>query len=32
VIASDGGELRVPYDGVASARTVFEWKRAGSRT
>ena len=25
VIASDGGELRVPYDGIASARTVFEW-------
>ncbi|HSJ50640.1 MAG TPA: ribosome maturation factor RimP [Actinomycetota bacterium] len=25
VIASDGGELRVPYDDVASARTVFEW-------
>ena len=32
VIASDGGELRVPYDGIASARTVFEWKKAGSRT
>jgi ribosome maturation factor RimP len=32
VIASDGGELRVPYDGIASARTVFAWKRAGSRT
>ena len=30
VIASDGGELRVPYDGIASARTVFEWKKAGS--
>jgi ribosome maturation factor RimP len=25
VIASDGGELRVPYADVASARTVFEW-------
>jgi ribosome maturation factor RimP len=24
-IATDGGELRVPYDAVASARTVFEW-------
>jgi ribosome maturation factor RimP len=24
-IATDGGELRVPYDTVASARTVFEW-------
>jgi ribosome maturation factor RimP len=32
VIASDGGELRVPYDGIASARTVFEWKKAGSRS
>jgi ribosome maturation factor RimP len=25
VVASDGGELRVPYADVASARTVFEW-------
>jgi ribosome maturation factor RimP len=25
VIASEGGELRVPYAGIASARTVFEW-------
>lgn len=32
VIASEGGELRVSYDGIASARTVFEWKKAGSRT
>ena len=24
-IATDGGELRVPYDTVASVRTVFEW-------
>jgi len=32
VIASDGGELRVPYDGITSARTVFEWKKAGSRS
>ena len=32
VIASDGGELRVPYHGIASARTVFEWKKAGSRS
>jgi ribosome maturation factor RimP len=31
VIASDGGELRVPYEDVASARTVFEWGAAGSR-
>jgi ribosome maturation factor RimP len=32
VIASDGGELRVPYADIASARTVFEWgsaKRSG---
>ena len=32
VIASDGGELRVVYDGIASARTIFEWKKAGSRS
>ena len=25
VIASEGGELRVPYAGIASARTVFAW-------
>jgi ribosome maturation factor RimP len=25
VIVSDGGELRVPYADIASARTVFEW-------
>lgn len=31
VVASEGGELRVSYDGVASARTVFVWKKAGSR-
>ena len=31
VIASEGGELRVPYDGIASARTVFGWKKAGTR-
>jgi ribosome maturation factor RimP len=24
-IAADGGELRVPYTDIASARTVFEW-------
>jgi ribosome maturation factor RimP len=24
-IATDGGELRVPYGNVASARTVFDW-------
>jgi ribosome maturation factor RimP len=24
-IVSDGGELRVPYGNVASARTVFDW-------
>ena len=30
VIASEGGELRVPYAGIASARTVFEWGTARS--
>jgi ribosome maturation factor RimP len=30
VIASEGGELRVPYDGIASAKTVFEWGKARS--
>jgi ribosome maturation factor RimP len=30
VVASDGGELRVPYADVASARTVFEWGPGGS--
>ncbi|HEX9123332.1 MAG TPA: ribosome maturation factor RimP [Actinomycetota bacterium] len=30
VIAAEGGELRVPYDVVASARTVFEWGSARS--
>jgi ribosome maturation factor RimP len=25
VIASEGGELRVPYADVASAHTVFDW-------
>ena len=29
VIASDGGELRVPYENVASARTVFDWGAVG---
>lgn len=28
VIAADGGELRVPYADIASARTVFEWGRS----
>jgi ribosome maturation factor RimP len=28
VIATDGGELRVPYAAIASARTVFEWGAA----
>jgi ribosome maturation factor RimP len=28
-IATDAGERRVPYEGISSARTVFEW---GSRT
>jgi ribosome maturation factor RimP len=31
VIATDGGELRVPYPNIASARTVFEWGPDGSR-
>ncbi len=31
VIASEGGELRVPYAQIASARTVFEWGTARSR-
>jgi ribosome maturation factor RimP len=31
VIATEGGELRVPYGGIASARTVFGWKKAGTR-
>jgi ribosome maturation factor RimP len=30
VVASAGGELRVPYVNVASARTVFEWGTARS--
>jgi ribosome maturation factor RimP len=33
VIATEGGELRVPYADLASARTVFEWGAANrSRT
>ncbi|MGZ4154583.1 MAG: ribosome maturation factor RimP [Actinomycetota bacterium] len=28
VIATEGGELRVPYADIASARTVFEWGAA----
>jgi ribosome maturation factor RimP len=35
VIATDGGELRVPYEGIASARTVADWdaelKRSSAR-
>jgi ribosome maturation factor RimP len=31
VLATDGGELRVPYENVASARTVFEWGADRSR-
>ena len=31
VIVTDGGELRVPYANVASARTVFEWGSDGSK-
>ena len=32
VVASEGGELRVPYADIASARTVFAWGPARSRT
>jgi ribosome maturation factor RimP len=32
VIASEGGELRVRYEDIDSARTVFEWGRTRSRT
>jgi ribosome maturation factor RimP len=31
VVASAGGELRVPYADIASARTVFEWGSARSK-
>lgn len=31
VVASAGGELRVPYAGIASAHTVFEWGTARSK-
>lgn len=35
VVATEGGELRVPYDRIASARTVADWneelKRSGPR-
>jgi ribosome maturation factor RimP len=31
VVATQGGELRVPYRAIASARTVFEWGSDGSR-
>ena len=31
VVATDGGELRVPYENVSSARTVFEWGPQGSK-
>ena len=31
VIASDGGELRVPYADITSARTVFDWPEAAKR-
>jgi ribosome maturation factor RimP len=29
-IVTDGGELRVPYSNVATARTVFGWGRTGA--
>lgn len=31
VVASEGGELRVPYADIVSARTVFEWGTARSK-
>ena len=31
VVASEGGELRVPYADIASARTVFDWGTARSK-
>jgi ribosome maturation factor RimP len=35
VVATEGGELRVPYHRIASARTVADWdaelKRSGAR-
>jgi ribosome maturation factor RimP len=31
VIASEGGELRVPFADIASARTVFDWPGAEGR-
>ncbi|MGA9222733.1 MAG: ribosome maturation factor RimP, partial [Pseudomonas graminis] len=31
MLASEGGELRVPYADIASARTVFEWGTARSK-
>ncbi len=31
VVVTDGGEQRVPYANIASARTVFEWGPGGSR-
>jgi ribosome maturation factor RimP len=32
VIATDGGELRVPYADIASARTVFDWSAEKKRS
>ena len=32
VIATDGGELRVPYANIASARTVADWDRELKRS
>jgi ribosome maturation factor RimP len=31
-VASDGGELRVPYQDIVSARTVFEWQSGRTRS
>ena len=32
VLATDGGELRVPYPDIASARTVFDWSAEKKRS
>jgi ribosome maturation factor RimP len=31
-VASDGGELRVPYQDIVSARMVFEWQSGRARS
>jgi ribosome maturation factor RimP len=32
VVAADGGEVRVSYDDIASARTVFDWRAEQRRS